>query len=198
MVLLRSCLRCLDARADPRVTEKSHRSYGIRTVLLAVCLPFLITGSRSAQSEITAKEFASKAIAALPVEQPYDFARALSEGSERIRRNPAARPSTQEMQLPAQGWRLIIPSTSGTVLRQAAETFRDYLDHAMGVQVALDHPTSDHGLVRNQTGRRSREPEPASRLWTCPQRPEGLPYHRDSRANRCLRIRRTRGHVRAV
>ena len=145
LFLLLSCLRNLNVRADPRVTKKLHRSYSMRTVWLAVCLFFLITGSSSAQSELTATEFARRAIAALPIEQPYEFARTLSEGLERVRQNPTSRPSTQELEIPAQGWRLIIPSTSSTVLRQAAETFRDYLDHAMGVQVALDYPTSVTG-----------------------------------------------------
>jgi hypothetical protein len=92
-----------------------------------------------AQERITAAEFAARAFPALPVEEPYTFHRILSEGFPRVRRDPAEQPAADEMALPAQGWRLIIPSNAGTVLRQAAEDFRDYLEVSMQIRISVEN-----------------------------------------------------------
>ncbi len=111
------------------------------TGLLFPLLLFVLTGlpAMAAGSGPTATEFALRALAALPVEQPHDFRKALSEGPlETLRRDPRARPAPAEMAIPAQGWSLVVPVGAGPILRQAAQDFRDYLDVAMRVRVALD------------------------------------------------------------
>src|SRR5450759_459951 len=94
----------------------------------------------------TAAEFAVRALAALPVEQSHDFRKALSEGPlESLRRDPRARPAPTEMAIPAEGWSLVVSAGAGPILRQAAQDFRDYLDVAMRVRVALDDKGSLEG-----------------------------------------------------
>src|ERR1035437_6784561 len=90
-----------------------------------------------AQAPVTAADFAAKALPALPIEEPYDFLKPLYAGGERLRRDPAARASAREMSIPAQGWSLVISSSTGAVLKQAAETFRDYLATGMGTHVNI-------------------------------------------------------------
>ena len=82
-------------------------------------------------------EFDSQAFAALPIEKPYDFAKALSEGFEWPRRDPSARPTPLEMALPTDAWTLLTPSNAGMVLRQAAEELRKYLGKAMHTRVTV-------------------------------------------------------------
>src|SRR6478672_5845493 len=77
-----------------------------------------------------AAEFAQTAYAALPVEEPYAFHKALSDWREPLRRDPAARPSASESQIPPQGWRLLTRAGAGLVLQTASEEFRDYLERS--------------------------------------------------------------------
>ncbi len=87
----------------------------------------------------TATEFATRALPALPLEPLYGFRKVLSEGPlETLRRDPQARPSSSEMAIPGQGWTLVVPAGAGPVLRTAAEDFREYLERAMQVRVALE------------------------------------------------------------
>jgi len=113
----------------------------LRIVILV--LPFLwVQASLCSDAQITWAAFAAKALPVLPIEQPYDFLEVLKNWQEPMRRNPAARPSSSEMALPAEGWTILIPAKAGLVLRQAAEDFRDYLGRGMQVRVALDMRTS--------------------------------------------------------
>jgi hypothetical protein len=82
-------------------------------------------------------EFDRQAFAALPVEKPYDFARVLSRGITWPVRDPLAKPAAQEIALSSAGWTLLIPSSAGIVLRQAAQEFRAYLAQAMEVGVTV-------------------------------------------------------------
>jgi hypothetical protein len=86
-------------------------------------------------------EFDKQAFAALPIEEPYDFAKVLSEGFQWPLRDPLAKPRPQEVALPSDGWTLLIPSGAGVVLRQAAQEFCTYLNQAM--QVRLTQQTRD-------------------------------------------------------
>lgn len=106
----------------------------IRNVLLLV--PFV--GLLAAQEPITASNFAVKALAALPVEEPYAFHKALGQEQIERRRNPAVRPSAEEMALPAQGWRLVVRSDAAIYVREAAERLQRYLKTAMQVQTAVE------------------------------------------------------------
>lgn len=108
--------------------------YGpVATVLLGVV-------ACSAQS-FDAAEFA-KALSAVPTEERYAFAKRLSEWQEPLRRDPAARPSAGEMSIPAEGWKLLVRADSGSLLKQAAEDFREYLERAMRVRMAIEAPAS--------------------------------------------------------
>jgi hypothetical protein len=91
-----------------------------------------------ADPQITAAEFAAKALPVLPIEQPHDFRKVLENCTEPLRRDPRAKPTQSEMALPAQGWTITISAQAGPVLRQAAEDFREYLERAMQVRAALD------------------------------------------------------------
>src|SRR5262249_26489055 len=91
------------------------------------------------QQRITAAEFASRAFAALPAEEPYTFHRVLSQGYPRGRRDPAELPAANEMALPERGWTIIIPPDAGAVLRQAAEDLRDYLETSMQVHMTVEN-----------------------------------------------------------
>ncbi len=86
-------------------------------------------------------EFDRQAFAVLPIEKPYNFAKVLSEGFAWPLRDPAANPTPQEVALPSDGWNLLIPSSAGMVLRQAAQEFSAYLNKAM--QVRLTRQTSN-------------------------------------------------------
>ena len=114
--------------------------------LAAHLLPILwVQAGLCADARITAADFAARALVILPIEQPHDFRKALENWTEPIRRNPAAKPSSSDMVLPAEGWTVLIPAQAGPVLRQAAEDFRDYLGRAMQVRVALDTKTTFEG-----------------------------------------------------
>jgi len=91
----------------------------------------------AAQQAAGSAGFAARAWRTLPVEEPYAFVKALSEGPEPLRRDPATRPSAAEVALPAQGWTLVILKNAGMVLRQAAGNFRAYLDSAMQTKLEL-------------------------------------------------------------
>jgi len=87
-------------------------------------------------------DFDSAAFASLPVEERYHFARVLAEGQTEFQRDPNAKPEPNELALPSEGWTLVIPASSGQVLRQAAENVRSYLGRAMQTQVSLEPRTS--------------------------------------------------------
>ncbi len=110
--------------------------------LCAIALPALlfswVQNGRGADTPVTAAEFAAKALPVLPIEQPHDFRAALENWTEPLRRDPAAKPSRSEMELPAEGWRLSLTAHTGPALRVAAEDFRDYLARAMQVRVTLE------------------------------------------------------------
>src|SRR5260370_24364647 len=105
---------------------------------------------RGGESEITAAAFADKAIPALPIESPNDFARVLTAGTEPVKRNSSASPTNTEFLLPSQGWQVVLPATSGVVLRQAAETFQETLYRSMDVQLTVNFRSSlsDWAVIR--------------------------------------------------
>ena len=111
----------------------------MRSLFALLLVPFQSIQARPfADPQITAAEFAAKALPVLPIEQPHDFRTVLENWSEPLRRDPQARPTQLEMALPAQGWTIAIPAQAGPVLREAAEDFREYLERAMQVRAALD------------------------------------------------------------
>src|SRR5579863_7507173 len=96
-------------------------------------------------ADVTSAQFAEKAYAALPVEQPYLFHKQLSGWVEPLRRNPDATLAPGELEIPRESWSLIIPSQAGVVLRTAATEFRDYLRLAMQVRIELREEGSVSG-----------------------------------------------------
>ena len=104
-------------------------------------LPLLLaTGScsRVPRDQISSAEFASTALPLLPIEQPYDFHKALSEGLAPRQRDRNAQPTPEEMALSAQGWILIMHSDAGIALRQGVEELRVYLQSAMDVYLSVE------------------------------------------------------------
>jgi hypothetical protein len=93
------------------------------------------------QAPVTSAQFAAKAYAALPVEAPYTFHKDLSNWQEPLRRDPAARPGSDELEIRS-GWSLVISSNAAEPLATAAAQFRDYLERSMQVHVNLVPETS--------------------------------------------------------
>src|SRR5262249_12046980 len=102
-------------------------------------------------AQTTAAEFAQKAYAALPVEEPFAFHKVISEWREPLRRDPAARPSASEIQIAPQGWSVLTPADSGQVLQTASEEFREYLERSMQVRITAERTPalSDWSTRRN-------------------------------------------------
>jgi hypothetical protein len=117
----------------------------LRWILLLSITSFCLPSGLCADRSTTASEFAARALPVLPVEQPHDFRAVLENWTEPLRRDPAAKPSSSEMALPAEGWTLRIPAQAGPVLREAALDFRDYLARAMQVRVTLSAEASLEG-----------------------------------------------------
>lgn len=92
--------------------------------------------------------FDSEAFAALPIEERYQFTKVLAEGPEPFQRDLRVRPNPDEVALPPNGWKLLIPSDSGEALQQAAENFRSYLAAGMRTQVTVE-PRSAFSNVSN-------------------------------------------------
>src|ERR1044071_3452653 len=76
-----------------------------RILLLAALMP---QTAMLLNAQTTAAEFAQRAYATLPVEESYAFHKAIGEWREPLRRDPAARLSASEIQVPPQGWKLLI------------------------------------------------------------------------------------------
>jgi hypothetical protein len=89
----------------------------------------------------TALEFARRAYATVPAEEPFAFHEAISGWREPLRRDPGARPDASELRIPQTGWRLLTRTDSGPILQTASEEFRDYLERSMQVRVAAEHRT---------------------------------------------------------
>jgi hypothetical protein len=91
--------------------------------------------SWGAERPVSSTEFAVRAFATLPVEEEYTFHKLLSQGGEKLRRDPKAVPQSGEMVIPDQGWSIVIGSGAGPVLRHAADDFADYMKTAMRTRI---------------------------------------------------------------
>ncbi|MCP5110628.1 MAG: hypothetical protein GY953_07315, partial [bacterium] len=99
----------------------------------------LLAGCSPERGAVSSDAFARKALPAVPVEEPYDFNRALTEGREpQWTRDPDARPGPDEMALPSAGWTLLLHEDASPVLRLAARQFRDYLGTTLETEIAID------------------------------------------------------------
>jgi hypothetical protein len=122
----------------------------MRTKLLKIAIALLLAAtplrSTPASVSVTATEFDAKAFAALPIEQPYAFQRALEQGQDAIAwRDPTARPGVEELSLASSGWKLIIPANAGTPLHNAAEDLAGFLVRVMNVRLTLESSSSMTG-----------------------------------------------------
>lgn len=93
------------------------------------------------QKEETFTDFDSQAFAALPIEDSYAFQKALSEDTWRVRRDPKAKPTSQEIMI-ERDWTILISSRASQPLRQAAEDLRAYLDAGMQTPVKKEVASS--------------------------------------------------------
>lgn len=105
-------------------------------------LSFAACLNTAAQNGVSASEFASKAYASVPVEEPYAFHKILSDWREPLRRDATTKPRPEELDLSGAGWTIIIRSDAGTVLRTAASEFRDYLELSMQIRLEVREQSS--------------------------------------------------------
>jgi len=76
------------------------------------------------------------AVVGLPEEKPYDYHKQLSEGPVHTwKRDVNAKPSDDELVIPDKGWRLVWPSGSSVILRNAVLDVQDYFKTSMGVDI---------------------------------------------------------------
>ena len=94
----------------------------------------------------TSDDFSAEAFRLLPLEEPYQHHKTLKEGPvHSLRRDPNASATPAEIEIGAEGWKLLVPSQADSVLRTAAEDFRDYLEIAMKVRVEMESLSSLDG-----------------------------------------------------
>lgn len=94
----------------------------------------------------TSDDFSAEAFRLLPLEEPYQHHKTLKEGPvHSLRRDANASATPAEIEIGAEGWKLLVPSQADSVLRTAAEDFRDYLDIAMKVRVEMESLSSLDG-----------------------------------------------------
>ena len=87
-----------------------------------------------------------QAVQALPVERPYDYHRTLKEDPvHRLRRNPAARPTPEEMAVPSEGWQVQIHAQAGPLVEVGADDLREFLSTSMQACVAVQRTESLDG-----------------------------------------------------
>lgn len=110
-------------------------------LLLLLLIPSL---SLAQNATISAAEFDRKAFAALPTEPSYAFSKELTAGidPELGRRDPVAKPGSDEMAIANQGWSLVIHSGAGSPLREAAQALHSYLAKAMQVELGMQKKPS--------------------------------------------------------
>jgi hypothetical protein len=95
--------------------------------------------SCSREERLTSAVFNADAFRLLSLGVPYEYHKVSKEGPvHSLRRDPNARVKSDEMEIAAEGWRLLVPSQAGPVLHHAAEDFRNYLEAAMKVRVEME------------------------------------------------------------
>src|ERR1019366_8672445 len=107
-------------------------------------LPSLPSGVEASAADQHSRDFDAEAFRVLPVEEPYAFAQALASGtdSELGELDPLAKPTVQEMAIPAEGWNLLIPSGADRPLMEAADRLQSYLKRAMRTHVNIEQRAS--------------------------------------------------------
>jgi hypothetical protein len=129
-------------------------------IKIAVSLSLVFCGWISAAEQpVTSARFAARAFPVLPIEESYTFHQLMSQGGEKLRRDPKAVPRAGEMAIPGQGWPVVIRADSGPILHHAAEDFRDYMKTAMRTQMDLqareslaDWSSFERGIIAGTRG----------------------------------------------
>jgi len=102
------------------------------------------TANTTGEEQIRQQQFDAIAFRALPVEQPYAFAKFLAQGkdSELGYRDNKAVPASGEFEIPLDGWSLLINADAGTPLREAARSLQLFLRNNMNVHLGIKEGTS--------------------------------------------------------
>jgi hypothetical protein len=99
--------------------------------IFATAIVMADTGTDSTEAFATALQ------QAFPEEESFSYHKQLSTAPvHKHRRDPDARPTTQELEIVSDGWRLIEKGGHSPVLAGATRDFKDYLKRSMDVQVA--------------------------------------------------------------
>jgi len=110
-----------------------------RIAPFAFLLHALSVSAAPPASTVSTEDFAREIERVLPKEQPFDYHKALSHGPIHMpQRNPEAMRRDNEMELTAQGWRIVWNQQRTSLLRQAVTDFTDYLKTSMAVDAAID------------------------------------------------------------
>lgn len=94
------------------------------------------------REQASRESFEAKAFTALPVEESYAFLEQHTKGMAPMRRDPAARRESGEMEIGRTGWRIVIPAGAALPLHTAAEELQRYLREAMEVAVEIERAES--------------------------------------------------------
>lgn len=106
--------------------------------LLATLFSFLMALSVFSQTGTTSAEFTGRALAALPVEEPFEFIHQHTVGLPPKPRDPATAVRPDEMEVAAAGWRIVLASDAAAPLETAAQELLRFLKEAMGVVVTIE------------------------------------------------------------
>jgi len=100
------------------------------------CLVLFLSFAGAARGQVSAQQFAARALPALDVEESYDFLRQQTEGLPPAPRAPGANRHADEIEIGA-GWSIGIPANATLPLVTASEELQRYLNDAMQVKVAV-------------------------------------------------------------
>ena len=125
---------------NQRVKMKNrHRFFSLRTLLIPLLTLACAGVCQADEGPITSADFLSQVKELIPVEQRYDYHESLKTGPvHRPRRDPAARPTPEEMSIPDDGWKVVIHTDAGPALHYAAGDMREYLQISMNLRVEIE------------------------------------------------------------
>ncbi len=119
----------------------------------AIVFSLLAPFHAMAQPLFTREVFLEQALKVLPVEERYDYHKALTQGPLHQPDRSVGAPSTEsELAIAPTGWTLHLAPDAGPLAHYAADDLRDYLKVSMGVTLASaigleNWPTSDKVLI---------------------------------------------------
>jgi hypothetical protein len=120
------------------------------TVAAIVALFLTLSPVASYGQATNSQDFEHAANTALPTEQLYDFRDKMVQEFNRSHRDPAAKAAPGEIEITEQGWSLIYAADAGSVLKLAAEDFRDHLSTSMQAHLASAEKPALRGWAKEQ------------------------------------------------